>query len=86
MLEELEETYLAPTLQTVIEGMQAQVPNLYFQSSGTALSSGVLDADHFLAAAQSLITGTTDYGSLGQDTQTRSYLVPGTFTFPSGVF
>jgi len=32
---------------------------------GTA--DGVLDADYFLAVARSLITGTNDYGSLGQD-------------------
>ncbi len=69
MLEELEETYLAPTLQTVIQGMQGQVFTLYLQSSGTALSGGVQDADCFLAVARSLITGTNNYGSLGQGSQ-----------------
>jgi Protein of unknown function (DUF3160) len=69
MLEELEETCLAPALQTVIQGMGGQVSTLSLQSSGTALSSGVRDADYFLAVARSLITGTNDYGSLGQNAQ-----------------
>jgi hypothetical protein len=67
MLEELEETYLAPTLQSVIEGMSGQVSSLSFQSSGTALDDGVWYADYFLAVARSLITGTNYYGSLGQN-------------------
>jgi len=66
MLEELEETYLAPTLQSVIIGMGGQVSTLSVQSGGTALANGVLDADYFLAVARSLITGTNNYGSLGQ--------------------
>src|SRR5664279_2921209 len=70
MLEELEETCLAPTLQSVIEGMQDQV----FVPSGTALADGYRDADYFLAVAHSLITGTTDYGWLGQDTQIQATL------------
>jgi len=69
MFEELEETCLAPTLETVIKGMGDQVPPLSSQSSGTALSNGVLDADCFLAVARSLITGTNNYGSLGQNAQ-----------------
>ena len=69
MLEELEETYLAPTLQSVIQGMGGQVSSLSVQSAGTALPNGVQDADYFLAVARSLITGTNYYGSLGQNAQ-----------------
>lgn len=69
MLEELEETYLASTLETVIKNMGFQVSTLSSQSSGTALPNGVLDADYFLAVARSLITGTNNYGSLGQNAQ-----------------
>ena len=69
MLEELEETYLAPTLQSVIQGMGGQVSSLWGQSLGTALPNGVMDADYFLAVARSLITGTNNYGALGQNTQ-----------------
>jgi len=69
MLEELEETYLAPTLQTVIQGMGSQVFNLYLNASGTAVANGVQDADYYLAVARSLITGTNNYGTLGQNAQ-----------------
>ena len=69
MLEELEETYLAPTLQTVVQGMGNQVFNLYLNASGTAVANGLQDADYYLAVARSLITGTNNYGSLGQNAQ-----------------
>jgi hypothetical protein len=66
MLEEVEEVYLAPRLQVILQSMGGQVANLYSQASGTALSDGVLDADYFLAVGRSLATGTNNYGSLGQ--------------------
>jgi hypothetical protein len=69
MLQEVEETYLAPTLQTILESMGAQVGSLWSQSVGTALPNGVSDADYFIAVARSLITGTNDYGALGQNAQ-----------------
>ena len=74
MLEELEETYLAPTLQTVLQGMAGQVASLNAQSMGTALPNGVLDADYFLAVARSLITGTNNFGALGQNTRVQTTL------------
>lgn len=74
MLEELEETYLAPTLQTTIQGMGGQVSGLRNQSFFSALFDGVQDADYFLAVARSLITGTNNYGSLGQVVQIRATL------------
>jgi hypothetical protein len=66
MLEEVEETFLAPRLQSVLQGMAGQVSSLNSQAAGTALQDGVLDADYFLAVARSLVTGTNVYGSLGQ--------------------
>jgi len=69
MLEELEETYLAPTLQTVLAGMAGQVPTLSSQAAGTALANGVQDVDYFLAVARSLVTGTNNDGSFGQSAQ-----------------
>jgi hypothetical protein len=74
MLEELEETYLAPRLQVLVKGMSDQVPALWTQAQGSALLNGVRDADFFLAVAQSLATGTTDYGQLGQGAQIQSAL------------
>jgi len=74
MLEEIEESYLAPTLQTLFEKMAVQVPDLAVRASGTALSDGVLDADYFIAVARSLITGTNNNGSLSQSTRVRASL------------
>ena len=74
MLEEIEETYLAPRLQTVLQGLAGQVASLDMQSVGTALTNGVRDADYFLAVAQSLITGTNNDGSLGQATRVQTTL------------
>jgi hypothetical protein len=66
MLEELEETYLSPRLQSIMQGMAGQVPLLWAQGQSTALANGFLDADYFLAVARSLVTGTNNYGQLGQ--------------------
>lgn len=69
MLEELEETYLAPTLQSVIIGMGNQVSSLALTASGTAVANGVVDSDYFLAVARSLVTGTNNYGYYSQNAQ-----------------
>lgn len=74
MLEEVEETFLAPRLQSVLQGMAGQVANLNAQSAGTALPNGVLDADYFLAVARSLVTGTNNFGSLGQNARVQTTL------------
>ena len=74
MLEELEETYLAPTLQTVVVGMYNQVSSLSSQAGGTAIYSGVQDADYFLAVARSLLTGTNYYGYFNQTAQVQATL------------
>jgi hypothetical protein len=42
---------------------------LWTEAQGTAVEQGVLDADLFLAVAQSLITGNSNYGQLGQQQQ-----------------
>lgn len=66
MLAEIEETCFHQTLSNLVVSMSAQVPMLWAQSAGTAMTSGVLDADYFLAVAQSLVSGVNNYGSLGQ--------------------
>ncbi len=66
MLTEIEETCLQPTLSDLLNAMAARVPNLWTQSTGTAITNGVLDADYFLAVARSLASGVNNYGSLGQ--------------------
>ena len=70
MLEELEESYLSPRLQAVLQGMAQQVT----PATGTALENGMLDADFFVAVARSLVTGTNTYGSLGQTARVSTIL------------
>jgi hypothetical protein len=74
MLEEIEETYLSPRLRSISQGISASVSSLWTDSQGTALTNGVLDADYFLAVALSLVTGTNNYGVLGQTAQITSAL------------
>jgi hypothetical protein len=62
MLEELEESSLSPALEKVLLGMRNQVSTLHTQSAGTPLQEGVLDADVFIAVANSLLTGKIQYG------------------------
>jgi hypothetical protein len=66
MLEEVEETSLVPMLQGIIVGMQDRIPSLWAEASNTAVSHGVLDADYFLAVANSLLNAATHSGYLGQ--------------------
>ena len=69
MLEELEESYLSPRLQSISQSMAGNVSSLWVDSLGTSLTNGVLDTDYFLAVLRSLVTGTNNYGYLGQNTQ-----------------
>src|SRR5436190_7262677 len=54
--------------------MAGSLPSLWVDSQGTPLTDGVLDADYFLAVLRSLVTGTNNYGSLGQGAQIISAL------------
>jgi len=72
MLQELEETYLAPCLQEIIESMSSKVTTLDSQYFSSLFQQGlfsdylfyhnaVVDVDFFLAVARSLATGTNYY-------------------------
>ncbi len=74
MLAEIEETCFQPTLNDLVVSMGAQVPALWAQSTGTAMTNGVLDADYFLAVARSLASGINNYGSLGQTARVNTTL------------
>jgi hypothetical protein len=74
ILTEMEETCLQPKLSELLNAMAAQVPALWAQSAGTAITNGVLDADYLLAVAQSLANGVNNYGSLGQTTRVMATL------------
>jgi hypothetical protein len=67
MVAEIEETCFSQTLSNLVVSMAAQVPALWSQAAGTAMADGVLDADYFLAVAQSLISGANTSGSLRQN-------------------
>jgi len=74
MLAEVEETGFQPSLSNLLVSMAAQVPALWTQAAGTAVANGVLDADYFLAVAQSLVSGFDQFGSLGQTARISSTL------------
>lgn len=74
MLAEIEETCFQQTLANLVASMSAQVPALWAQAAGTPMTNGVLDADYFLAVAQSLVTGANTYGSLGQSARVTTTL------------
>ncbi|MBE0542076.1 MAG: DUF3160 domain-containing protein [Verrucomicrobia bacterium] len=74
MLAEIEETGFHPTLSNLLVAMSAQVPALWAQSAGTAITNGVLDADYFLAVARSLVSGVNNYGALNQSARVTSTL------------
>jgi hypothetical protein len=57
LLEEAEETQLAPALQQVLEGMHAQLGLLTGPVLQGPLTNSVLDADYYLTVARSLLTG-----------------------------
>lgn len=74
MLAEIEETCFQQTLSNLVVSMSAQVPTLWAQAAGTPMTNGVLDADYFLAVAQSLVSGVNSYGSLGQSARVTTTL------------
>jgi hypothetical protein len=74
MLAEIEETCFQQTLSNLVVFMSAQVPALWAQAAGTPMTNGVLDADYFLAVAQSLVSGANTYGSLGQSARVTTTL------------
>lgn len=67
MLEEMEETYLMDSVQTMVEGMAAQIPQSATEAGAGALKDSLGDADYFLAVARSLLAGTNRPSLLGQD-------------------
>jgi hypothetical protein len=66
MLEEVEETCLVSLLDGIIAGMQDRILALWAEASNTAVTDGFLDADYFLAVANSLLNAANHSGSLGQ--------------------
>jgi Protein of unknown function (DUF3160) len=67
MLEELEETYLATSLDEILAGMTSQLPAARKAHGSGILSESIEDADYFLAVARSLLAGQPVKTHLGQD-------------------
>jgi hypothetical protein len=67
MLEELEETYLAQSLNEILVGMVAGLPEAHKNYGKGVLAEGVTDADYFLTVARSLLAGKPVKSPLDQD-------------------
>jgi hypothetical protein len=67
MLEELEEVFLAPTLDAILKGMAGGVAPLWKQYGQSDLKDSLLDADYFLAVARSLLAGEPTGSALNQE-------------------
>jgi hypothetical protein len=67
MLEELEENYLARSLEEILQGMAEKIPQAHNQYGKSILNSSVSDADYFLSVARSLLRGNAVKTYLNQD-------------------
>jgi hypothetical protein len=67
MLEELEETYLATSLEEILAGMAKNIPAADKDYGKGVLSDSLADADYFLAVARSLLAGKPVPTTLNQD-------------------
>ncbi len=67
MLKELEETYIAQSLDEILQGMAQKIPEAANKYGNGDLSSSLKDADYFLAVARSLLAGKTVKTYLNQD-------------------
>lgn len=69
MLKELEQSYLARSLDEILTGMATKILEAHNQYGNGLLGSSVLDADYFLAVARSLLAGKPVKTYLNQDTR-----------------
>jgi hypothetical protein len=67
LLQEVEEGYLAPSLEQVLAGMAGAVPAAQKAYGAGVLAEGLADADYFLAVARSLLAGQAVKTQLGQE-------------------
>jgi hypothetical protein len=77
MLEEVEETYLFNSVQTMLDEMARRVTAASAEVGNGVLQESLLDADYFLAVARSLLAGTNNPpvpSLLGQDARVAATL------------
>lgn len=67
MLEQLEETYLAQSLDEILSGMADGIPAAQKEYGNGVLGDSVSDADYFLAVGRSLLAGKPVATRLNQD-------------------
>jgi hypothetical protein len=67
MLEELEETYLASSLNEILTGMAREIPAAEKEYGKGVLAESLADADYFLTMARSLLAGKQISTALNQD-------------------
>lgn len=67
MLEELEETYLATSLDEILTAMAKSIPAAEQEYGNGVLKDSLADADYFLAVARSLLTGKQVATALDQE-------------------
>jgi hypothetical protein len=70
MLEEVEETYLFNSVQTMLDGMAGRLAAVSVEVGNGVLRDSLLDTDYFLAVARSLLAGANNApvpSLLGQD-------------------
>ncbi|MBY0526772.1 MAG: sigma-70 family RNA polymerase sigma factor [Gemmataceae bacterium] len=67
MLEELEETYLAGSLDEILSGMAAGIPQAKKEYGDGILKDSLSDADYFIAVARSLLAGQQVKTNLDQE-------------------
>jgi hypothetical protein len=67
MLEELEETYLAASLDEILSGMAGSIPAAEKEYGKGILGESLADTDYFLAVARSLLAGKQVPTALNQD-------------------
>jgi hypothetical protein len=67
MLEELEETYLASSLDQILMGMSREIPAAAKDYGNGVLAESLTDADYFLTMARSLLAGKQLPTALNQD-------------------
>jgi hypothetical protein len=69
MLKQLEESYLARSLDEILAGMATKIPEAQSQYGNGVLGKSVLDVDYFLAVARSLLASQLVKTYLNQDTR-----------------
>ncbi|MCP5524864.1 MAG: DUF3160 domain-containing protein [Verrucomicrobiales bacterium] len=67
MLSQFEEAYLYDTLQRLLDGLAAEVPEAWADYGTGPLGESIRDADYFVAVARSLLSDAQEHTTTGHD-------------------